>query len=85
MEEYRVSLLPNKNVLVHSYEDAVALSKILMDNGNVVMLSMEEGNYIVSWIWSERSFDYGEPDRNDMVFMSRDDFASVIYDGAEIE
>ena len=85
MEEYRVSLLPEKNVLVHSYEDAAALSKILMDNGNVVMLSMEEGNYIVSWIWSERSFDGGEPDRNDMVFMSRDDFASVIYDGVEIE
>ena len=71
---YVVSLIPEQEVLVHSYEEAVALSKILMDNGNVVMLSMEEGNYIVSWIWSDSSFDSGEPNRNDVVFMHRDDY-----------
>ena len=85
MEEYRVNRLPDKNVLVRSYEDAVALSKILMDNGNVVMLSMEEGNYIVSWIWSERSFKSDEPDRNDVVFMAAEDFEAVMFNEAEME
>lgn len=54
------------SVAVHDYDQACALTKILMDNGYVVMLSVEEQLYIVSAIWSER-----HADRNDVVFMDR--------------
>jgi hypothetical protein len=73
-----VSLIPSNEVLVHSYDEAAQLAKILMDNNYVVMLSMENGNYIVNWTWSENG---EEPDRNDVVFMDRSDFADIIYDG----
>lgn len=78
-DQFVVDLIPKQEVLVHSYDEAVALSKILMDNGYVVMLSMEEGNYMVNWIWSESSFDGGEANRNDVVFMPREDFDAMRY------
>ena len=77
--DFVVEMLPEQEVLVHNYDEAVALSKILMDNGNVVMLSMEEGNYMVNWIWSDSSFDGGECNRNDVVFMHREDFEALRY------
>ena len=68
------------SVAVHDYDQACALSKILMDNDYVVMLSMEEQLYIVSAIWSER-----HADRNDVVFMDRYEFeekyVEVMKDG----
>lgn len=57
------------SVAVHDYDQACALTKILMDNDYVVMLSVEEQLYIVSAIWSER-----HADRNDVVFMDRCEF-----------
>ena len=57
------------SVAVHDYDQACALTKILMDNDYVVMLSVEEQMYIVSAIWSER-----HADRNDVVFMDRCEF-----------
>ena len=78
-DKFVVDLIPEQEVLVHSYDEAVALSKILMDNGYVVMLSMEERNYMVNWIWSDSSFDGGEPNRNDVVFMHREDFEAIRY------
>lgn len=59
--------LENEGIAVHSYEDACALSKILLDNGNAVMITEEEELYIVNWVWC----DSGYPDRNDVVFRNR--------------
>lgn len=68
------------SVVIHDYDQACALSKILMDNDYVVMLSIEEQLYIVSAIWSER-----HSDRNDVVFMDRYEFeekyVEVMKDG----
>ena len=59
--------LENEGIAVHSYEDACALSKILLDNGNAVMITEEEELYIVNYVWC----DSGYPDRNDVVFRNR--------------
>ena len=59
--------IENDGVAVHSYEDACALAKILLDNGNAVMITEEENLYIVNWSWC----DSGYPNRNDMVFRNR--------------
>ena len=68
------------SVAVHDYDQACALTKILMDNDYVVMLSVEEQMYIVSAIWSER-----HADRNDVMFMDRYEFeekyVEVMKDG----
>ena len=61
--------LENEGIAVHSYEDACALSKILLDNGNAVMITDEEELYIVNWVWCDSGF----PDRNDVVFRNRAD------------
>ena len=53
-------------IAVHSYEDACALMKILVENGNCVMISREEDLWLVNWVWGE-----GRADRNDVIFADR--------------
>lgn len=58
--------LENDGIAVHDYEDACDLARIILKNGNAVMITKEEELYIVTWVWC------GEiPDRNDVVFRSR--------------
>lgn len=59
--------LENDELSVNDYEDACALSKILLDNGNAVMITEEEELFIVNWVWCDSGF----PDRNDVVFRNR--------------
>ena len=64
-----------KNELVlHTFEDAIAVSKILLDNGYVTMISREEQLYIVNYVWSQRG-----ANRNDVAFMDRDELEDIIF------
>ena len=56
---------------------ATTLADMLLDEEYVVMISREEDLYIVDYIWSQRG-----ADRNDVVFMDRDEFDT---DFCEIE
>lgn len=67
--KYRPTLIPEGEIPVNDFDDAIAIAKILVKNGNVVMLSKEEDLTIVNFIWSQN-----ESDRNDVVFMDRFDF-----------
>lgn len=66
------------SVAVHNYDDACTITKILMDNDYVVMLSSEDQLYIVSAIWSQ-----GHADRNDVVFMDKYEFEEKYVEVAE--
>ena len=66
--------ITNNEIALHSYEDAVALTKILLDNGYVAMISREEQLYIVNYVWSQRG-----ADRNDVAFMDRDELEDIIF------
>lgn len=68
----------NNEIALHSYEDAVALTKILLDNGYVAMISREEQLYIVNYVWSQR-----DADRNDVAFMDRDELEDIIFNPKE--
>ena len=68
----------NNEIALHSYEDAVALTKVLLDNGYVAMISREEQLYIVNYVWSQRN-----ADRNDVVFMDRDELEDIIFNPKE--
>ena len=58
-------------------EAAFEVAKLLLDECYVVMLSREEALYILDFEYSENS------DRNDVVFMSRDDFEEKYVEMAE--
>ena len=66
--------IPKHEVALHSYEDAAAITKILLDNGYVAMISREEQLYIVNYLWSQRG-----ADRNDVAFMDRDVLQDILY------
>ena len=69
MMKYKPTLIPEGEIPVNDFDDAAAIAKILVKNGNVVMLSKEEDLTIVNFIWSQN-----KSDRNDVVFMDRCDF-----------
>lgn len=70
--------ITNNEIALHSYEDAVALTKVLLDNGYVAMISREEQLYIVNYVWSQRG-----ADRNDVAFMDRDELEDIIFNPKE--
>ena len=63
MKEY----LENDGLPVDDFEDACTIAKILLKNGNAVMLTTEEDLFIVNWVWCES----GYADRNEVVFRDR--------------
>lgn len=50
-----------------NHENGFKVAKILLDEGNVVMLSYEEEFLILNWEWCES----GYADRNDVIFMQK--------------
>ena len=68
--------LPQEGIAVKSYEDAVTLQKILIKNGNAVMITQEEQLWIVNWVWC----DSGCADRNDVIFMNRAEYECDLWE-----
>lgn len=59
-----------KNELVFkNHDNGFKVAKMLLDEGDVVMLSYEEELLILNWEWSEHG-----ADRNDVVLMRRDEY-----------
>lgn len=54
---------------------ALDVMRDLVEEGYVVMLSIEEQLYIVNYIWSSSG-----ADRNDVTFMSNEDFEDLLFD-----
>lgn len=56
-------------IALHSAESAFKIAEELLSNGNyVVMISREEQLWIVNYLYADNC------DRNDVVFMSREDY-----------
>lgn len=62
--------MPKNEIAVQSAEDAMKIAEILTNYNNdyCVMISREENLWVVSYLWSPYS------DRNNVVFMSREEF-----------
>lgn len=60
--------LTNNELSVNTFEEAMAIQKILINNDYAVMITKEENLYIINYVWSSLS------DRNDVVFRNRSDF-----------
>ena len=69
-----------KNELVFkNHENGYKVAKILLDEGKVVMLSYEEEFLVLNWEWCES----GYADRNEVVFMPRDEYEDLGYEYSE--
>lgn len=60
-------------IAVHDKEVALKIIDLLVDQAYVVMLSREENLYIINYLYSQYS------DRNDVVFMDREEFDMKYY------
>ena len=70
--------ITKNEIALHSFEDAVAIAKVLLDNGYVTMISKEEKLYIVNYIWSAE-----DANRNDVAFMDRVELEEIIFNDEE--
>lgn len=73
-------LIPDGELTFHDFESCQTVIDILLAEGYVLLLSMEEDLYILNYIWSE-----GDANRNDVVFMDRCDFEMDFYETEEDE
>jgi len=73
-----MTYVTKNEIALHSFEDAVAVSKVLLDNGYVTMISREEKLYIVNYIWSAE-----DANRNDVAFMDRVELEEIIFNDEE--
>lgn len=58
--------LEQEALAFHSFEEAAAVQKILLENGYCVMMSREEHLWLLNWVWTEQF-----ADRNDVIFINR--------------
>ena len=67
--------LEGDGIVVHSFEDATTIMKILVDNGNCAMLSREEDLWIVHWVWTSTP-----ADRNEVIFINRANYECDLWE-----
>ena len=60
-------------------ENALKVAEILVEEDNCVLLSKEEDLYVINYEYSQYS------DRNDVIFMDREEFESKYYEIVEEE
>ena len=65
--------LTDNEVAMHSMEEALELVKLLVNNGYVTTVSVEEQLIIVNYIWTPRF-----ADRNEIVFQGREVLHEVL-------
>lgn len=66
-------MISKNEISFFNMEDALATTRILLRNDYVVMLSQEENLWIVNYEWSPTC------NRNDVVFISRDEFEDEFF------
>ena len=64
----------NNELSFYNHERGMAVAKALLDEHYVVLLSYEEDLLILNYEWSPHA------DRNDMVFMRRDEFEEEFFE-----
>ena len=70
--------LTDNEIAMHSMADALELVKLLVSNGYVAAVSIEEELVIVNYVWTPRF-----ADRNEIVFQNREDFDQISDDSYE--
>lgn len=78
-------LITNNEIVCHSLESAQRMQELLLQEGYVCMMSVEENLYILNYVFG--SWDsYAErtrADRNGVVFLDRDTFEEEWFNGED--
>ena len=69
------NLIPEHEIAVDSWEDAITIARILIKNKNAVMITEEENLFILNWVWCDGS----QADRNKVVFTSREEYEEALF------
>ena len=72
-------LIPKEVLTFHDFDACMKVAEVLLDEGYALLLGREESLYTLNYIWT------GYGDRNDVVFMNRDDFEYRFYEEEEEE
>ena len=75
-----VKLIPDGELTFRSHENLMSVVDALLDEDFVLLLSREEELYILNYIWSPNC-----SDRNDVVFMDRDEFDDNFLERSDCE
>jgi len=66
-----------QEIALKDRDNALEMAKVLVEEGYVVQLSREEKLWILDF---ESTFEYGQANRNGMVFMSVEEFDDRYYE-----
>lgn len=74
-------LIPEGELTFHDFDSCMKVAEIILEEGYVVLVSREENLYVINYVWSSENY----ADRNDVVFMGREEFDDKFYEEDEIE
>lgn len=80
-------LLTNNEIACHSLENAQRMQELLLQEGYVCMMSVEEKLYILNYVpgsWDSYA-ERARADRNAVVFLDRDTFEEEWFNGEDID
>lgn len=72
-------LIPEGELTFHDFDSCMKVAEIILEEGYVVLLSREENLYVINYVWSSENY----ADRNDVVFMGREEFDDKFYEEDE--
>lgn len=67
--------ITDNEIAIKNKDTALKMAEMLMSEGYCVMLSREEQLYIINYIWTPSV----ESDRNDVIFLSREEFEDEFF------
>ena len=80
-------LITNNEITCHSLESAQRMQELLLQEGYVCMMSVEENLYILNYVlgrW-DSYVEQARADRNAVVFLDRDTFEAEWFNGEDID
>ena len=80
-------LITNNEIACHSLESAQRMQELLLQEGYVCMMSVEENLYILNYVlgnWDSYA-ERARADRNAVVFLDRDTFEEEWYNREDID
>lgn len=80
-------LITNNEVVCHSLENAQRMQELLLQEGYVCMMSVEENLYVINYVlgnWDSYT-ERPRADRNAVVFLDRDTFEEEWFNREDID
>ena len=80
-------LITNNEIACHSLESAQRMQELLLQEGYVCMMSVEENLYILNYVlgsWDSYA-EQARADRNAVVFLDRDTFEEEWFNREDID